>query len=297
MSRADPAATTRAISPVAVAFGGIALLCAMDAVIKHLGRSEAVVMVTFGRYVAGTAFAYPLYRLVGKTRLTRAMLPLHAVRGVVIAVAAFTFFWALTVLPLAETLVLSFIAPLLIPLIARLLLGERLRKSSIAAGLVGFGGVIVTIQGAPPGLDTPERNLGILSVLCSAVAYALSIVLLRARAGQDGPYIVGLLAAAIPALVVAPFAIVTASPPAASTIPWFLLAGLLGTGGMYLLAKAYAQAEAQQLAPLEYTALGWAALFGYVFFAEVPRVEVFLGAAIIAGACLFAAWDERRSRV
>lgn len=295
MSRGDPPAM-RVVSPVAVAFSGIALLCAMDAVVKHLGKSETVAMVTFGRYVTGTAFAYLLYRLAGATRLTWAMLPLHVVRGVVIAVAALAFFWALTVLPLAETLVLSFIAPLLIPPIARLLLGERLRRSSIAAGVVGFAGVLVTIQGAPPSLDTPERDLGILSVLCSAVAYALSLVLLRARAGQDGPYVVGLLAAAIPGLVVAPFAIAAAPPPAASSIPWFLLAGLLGTGGIYLLSKAYAQAEAQQLAPLEYTALGWAALFGYIFFDEVPRVEVFLGATIIAGACLFAAWDERRSR-
>ena len=50
------------------------------------------------------------------------------------------------------------------------------------------------------------------------------------------------------------------------------------------------------LAPLEYTALAWAALLGWVFFDELPRLQVWAGAAIIIGASLFAAWDERRGR-
>jgi S-adenosylmethionine uptake transporter len=56
---------------------------------------------------------------------------------------------------------------------------------------------------------------------------------------------------------------------------------------MQLLSRAYAHVEAQTLAVVEFTALPWAALFGWVFFAEPVRVQVWAGAAIILAACLW----------
>jgi S-adenosylmethionine uptake transporter len=70
--------------------------------------------------------------------------------------------------------------------------------------------------------------------------------------------------------------------------------GALAAAFMYLMARAYAAAEAQQLAPIHYTELIWATAIGYVVFKETPRLEIYLGAALIIAACLFAAYDERR---
>jgi S-adenosylmethionine uptake transporter len=63
---------------------------------------------------------------------------------------------------------------------------------------------------------------------------------------------------------------------------------------MYLMAQAYARAEAQQLAPIHYTELLWASAIGYIIFHETPRPEIYAGAALIVAACLYAAYDERR---
>lgn len=63
---------------------------------------------------------------------------------------------------------------------------------------------------------------------------------------------------------------------------------------MYLMAQAYARAEAQQLAPIHYTELLYASLIGFFLFHEVPRPEIYMGAALIIAACLWAAYDERR---
>jgi S-adenosylmethionine uptake transporter len=63
---------------------------------------------------------------------------------------------------------------------------------------------------------------------------------------------------------------------------------------MYLMSRAYARAEAQQLAPIHYTELIWATAIGFLVFQEVPRVEIYVGATLIVAACLWAAWDERR---
>jgi S-adenosylmethionine uptake transporter len=70
--------------------------------------------------------------------------------------------------------------------------------------------------------------------------------------------------------------------------------GLLAAAGMYLVARAYAKAEAQRLAPIHYTELLWASVIGYVLFQEIPRPEVLFGAGLIIVACVWSAWEERR---
>ncbi len=279
----------------AVAYGatGVALLCFMDAVIKHLVVTNDTLVVVFGRYFFAALFAAALWLRARRPMLTRDALGAHALRGVVISISAVAFFWALTVLPLVEVIVISFLAPLMMPFTARLMLGERLRPRNIAAGLLGFSGVIIASLGAPAEVANDRRILGVGAILIAAVAYAVSMTLLRGRAGKDGPEIVGLLAALIPGAIVAGPAIVTGSAPPAGDIPAFALLGLLAAGGMYCLAKAYAGAETQVLAPLEYTALLWAAAIGWFLFSEPVRPQVWAGAVIIIAACLWGAREEK----
>lgn len=275
---------------------GVALLCGMDAAMKHVVAGFHPISATFARSLLCLPFALPLWLAAGRPTLSREVLGAHAIRGAVMAFSAASFFWALTVLPLAEAVTLSFIAPLIIPFIAWGLLRERPRLTSLAAGVIGFAGVLLTTQGAPASADTPERTLGIVMMLLAAVAWAASLVLLRGRASRDGPAIVVLMGGLMPAILLMPAAVIIGETPTLAATGWLLLAGGLTVAGVWTLTRAYARAEAQVLAPIEFTALGWAALFGWLFFAEVPRAEIWAGAAVIIGACLFAAWDERRGR-
>ncbi|MEK7265880.1 MAG: DMT family transporter, partial [Pseudomonadota bacterium] len=127
----------------------------------------------------------------------------------------------------------------------------------------------------------------------SAVTYALSITLLRGRAGKDGPIAIGVLSSVIPGAIITLPTVLTGELPPLSDLPSFLALGALAAAGMYFLARAYANAEAQVLAPLEYTALIWGALVGFFFFSEVPRVQVWIGGAVIIAACLWGAQKEK----
>ncbi len=269
---------------------GVGTLCVMDAIVKYLTADHAVPVVTLGRYVTGTMIALTVWQLQSRPALTRAMLPVHLLRGVLLATMALAFYWSLTQLPLAETITLSFTAPLLVPLFASLMLGERMQPRYVAAGALGFVGVLVTAQGAPS--FSGDRLLGLAAVLYAAVAYAACSVLLRARAAADGSTVITLMGAAVPMLLLSPVAI-GAPTPDLSTILWFISLGLVGNIGIQLLAKAYARLEAQALAVVEFTALPWAALFGWVFFQEPVRPQVWAGAAIILAACVWASRPER----
>lgn len=278
---------------IALAAGGIAILCAMDGVIKYLVQTNHVLIVTFGRYVFGALFAVGVWLRAGRPTLTREMWKAHSARGVVIAISATLFFWCLSVLPLAQVIVITFIAPLLVPFVARFLLGEELRRRSLVAAAVGFLGVLVAASGGESLNADKGRLLGVAGAIAAALTYSLSIVMLRGRAGKDGAVAIGVLSSLIPGALVAVPAIAVGELPSMRDLPAFLSLGLFASSGMYLLARAYAHAEAQVLAPLEYTALLWAALIGLFFFGETPHFLVWVGAAIIVAACLYGAQKDK----
>jgi S-adenosylmethionine uptake transporter len=266
----------------------------MDATIKFLTHSNHVLLVSFGRYLFGGLFSLAIWHRAGRPVITREMWRAHGLRGFVITACVVPFFWALSVLPLAEAVTLSFIYPLLAPFVAWAVLRERVRPSSVICALVGFAGVIVAMQGAPSEAESPQHDLGVAAVLVSAFFFSIAMVLLRERSQKDGAVIVSLMTSVVPGLILVAPTIVFATPPLLSDWPFFLLMGALAAGFMYLMAQAYARAEAQQLAPIHYTELIYASLIGYIIFHEVPRPQIYMGAALIVAACLWAAYDERR---
>ncbi|MGE0830660.1 MAG: DMT family transporter, partial [Hyphomonadaceae bacterium] len=275
-------------------FASISALSCMDATIKYLSAHNHVLAVAGARYVLGSVFACAIWVHAGRPTITREMLGAHFIRAFFIAASACSFFWAIRHLPLVEIITLTFVSPLVVPLAAWVIVGERPRPTSLAAASLGFAGVIVAVQGAPPGEQSELRLLAIGAAMFSAITFAISVAMMRARARTDHAASVGFLASALPCVLILPFALVFATPPRMVDWPFFLLVGVLAAAAMYLMARAYSAAEAQQLAPIHYTELIWAGLIGYFIFQEAVRPEVLMGAVVIIGASLFAAWDERR---
>lgn len=285
----------------------------MDATIKHLSQIYPVLLVAFGRYLFGALFSALIWWRAGHPQINAEMWRAHGLRGFVIATCAVAFFWSLSVLPLAEAVTLSFIYPLLAPFVAALILKERIRPQSVICALVGFAGVIVAMQGAPSEAESPQHDVGVIAALVAATFFSVAMVLLRERSQKDGPVIVSLMTSVVPGMILAGPALflvfngnalinaafgtdwpLMTAAPALSDAWFFLQLGALAAVFMYLMAQAYARAEAQQLAPIHYTELIYASVIGFVIFHETPRVQIYLGATLIIAACLWAAYDERR---
>jgi len=275
---------------------GVFLLCVMDVILKHALQTYPVVMANAWRYLFAAFFTFLLWWGSGMPRIRADMLPLHILRGVVIALSAVTFFFAVTRLTLAETITLFFVAPLLVPPLAALFLKERMEARSMVAGALGFLGVLVA-GGASAGMLSQGRLEGVGSALISALSYALATVLLRARAEKDDAAAVSLLGALVPALLL--FGAIALpgwdgpTRPAAGDLPAFVAAGLCGALALWLFARALATQEAQRLVPFEYSALPWLALFGFLLFGEQVGWRTIVGAALIVAACALQAGQLR----
>jgi drug/metabolite transporter (DMT)-like permease len=263
----------------------IALLSIMDAVIKALAAHYATFEVAFLRFAGGTLISGMVAAVARPGWPSRQTAIANGWRGLLVVITATTFFYALGRLPLAETLALSFLAPIFIAVLGMLILRERVDRRVVGGLAAGFAGMAVIVwgHGRQGGADIPLD--GALAALASAISYAFAMVLLRARARHDRTEIIVLFQNIGPALLLAAPAAWVWTAPRSEDLWLILLLGMLGTGGHLLMAQAFARAEAARLAPLEYTALIWAIALGYGLFGEIPTPTTLAGAAlIVAGA-------------
>lgn len=275
--------------PFAVATLGIALFSGMDAVMKQLTLAIGVYNAIFWRQLVGAIFGGVAYFGTKGRWPERPVMRIHLIRGVVSAVMALLFFWGLARVPLAQGVALAFVAPLIALYLAVLILKEQITRRAVYASLFGFAGVLVILAAQAEAELGPEALQGSLAILASATLYAWNIILMRQQAQVAGPLEIAFFQSLIVAacfLLAAPF---LAVPPPLAELDAVLGAAALAFASLMLLSWAYARAEAQYLAPVEYTAFVWALLFGVLVFAEPVRPLTVLGAAMIVAACLFAA--------
>jgi S-adenosylmethionine uptake transporter len=278
--------------PFAVATLGIALFSMMDAVMKGLALAIGAYNAVFWRMLVGLLLSGILYFALRAPRPSREAMRFHVIRGVVGSFMAITFFWGIARLPLAEAVALTFVAPLASLYLAAILLKEPVGKRAVLASLVGFAGVLI-IVGARAGSPGSRDLWGAASILTSAMLYAYNIVLMRQQALVAKPLEIAFYQYVVVCAVLALAAPFIATPPPAGEWPELVFAALLALVSLMLLAWAYRRAEAHRLAPVEYTALVWAALFGFVIFHEEVGIMTLLGAALIVTGCILAARTEQ----
>jgi S-adenosylmethionine uptake transporter len=275
--------------PFAVATAGIALFSTMDAVMKGLSLAIGAYNALLWRTLVGAIFGGAVFALRRMKWPRRAAMRVHLVRGVLSVFMAILFFWGLARVPLAQGVALAFIAPLIALSLAAIFLGEKIGRRAVYASLLGLAGVVVILSGQAQARLGPEALHGSLAILASACLYAFNIILMRKQALLAGPVEIAFFMSALMSLGFLFAAPWFAELPEPRHWPAIAAAAGLAFASLMLLSWAYARAEAQHLAPVEYSAFVWASLFGFVFFHEPVRPLTLIGAAMIVTACLIAA--------
>jgi S-adenosylmethionine uptake transporter len=275
--------------PFLVAALGIASFSGLDAVMKHLATELGAYNAMLWRMWVGVAIGGLVFLIARAPRPSREAMRFHIIRGVMSSGMGLLFFWGLARVPLAQGVALSFVAPLIALYLAALLLKERIERRAILASMLGFAGVLVILAGQMREEMGPDALWGALAILASAILYAWNIILMRQQALVAKPVEVTFFTGLIVGLCYLAAAPFLAELPAAEHLPGIFAAALFGFGALMLLSWAYARAEAQHLAPVEYTAFIWAVLFGLIFFLEPVRPPTLIGAAMIVLACYIAA--------
>ncbi len=297
MSHAPTSIRAARLLPFAAAAAGVGFLSLMDAFMKEGALATGVYTATVLRSLMGAAMIAPFWLWRKQGWPSRTVVKLHLERGVISAFMALSFFYALTKLPLAEAIAISFVAPLIALYLARVLLGEVIQSKAVLASILGFTGTLVIVAGriGQGELDN-DTALGIAALMFSAVLYAYNFIVIRRQSQLAGPVEIATFHSGVGGAVLLLFAPFLGSIPAAEALLPIAAAAALTVAGAMAIAWAYARSEAQSLVPIEYSGFLWASVFGWVFFREAVTLPTILGAALIVSGCWIATRQPKASR-
>lgn len=272
-----------------IALLGNFLFTTSDAIVKSMSARYSV----FQLIAMQVGFAcIPLLVILGRdgtfSRLRVRHPFLVSLRGLLAGLNAAVGFHAFSLLPLAEVYSIAFCAPLIVTLASIPLLGEQVGLRRLAAVLVGFAGILVMVR---PGFVA--LSLGHLAALANAFMGASVVLIMRriAREEERGVMVsavmIGLLAVSVPPLFW------VGRVPLWQDVALMALSGLIMGTAQFVVLEALRRAPAASVAPMQYTMLVWALIYGVAIFGDPIRPNIVLGAAIVIASSLYIMHRER----
>jgi drug/metabolite transporter (DMT)-like permease len=224
-------------------------------------------------------------------------LPWHLARGALVAGATLCFFAGLRRLPLADTVAIFFVEPLILTALSAVLLGERVGWRRWSACAVGFLGVLMVVRpnflGAGPAALFPlgaAAFFALYLILTRRLSPRTDAIAMQLISGLSGAVVIGL------ALIVGAGSGTDFDPRWPEGVEWgYLLAlGVFSTVSHMCVVLALRHAPASVVAPVQYLELAAATLYGWAVFGDVPVPMAWAGMAVVAGAGLYVWSRERR---
>ncbi len=262
-------------------FFGDFMFAVNDIMGKWLAGSFSAGQIVLVRSLAALMVLAPLL-LRGETpELVRLEHPGVQVSRVAMATAEIVFFYmAIRFLPLADVMTFYLAGPIYVAAVSPWLLGERVSRRQWLAIAIGFCGVIFVLR---PG--TSSLSWASLISIAGSLCYAMVVVQSRQLRGTPDRVLVfwQTMGALFVGLVLAPFDWVTPRP---LDLAMLAALGVISMSAHLCIARSVKLAPAAVVAPIQYSLLLWAILFGWLVFGDRPRASMLIGAAVIVMAGL-----------
>ena len=266
---------------------GVFLFALNDAIGKWLVADYGVGQLMMLRSV-GAAFVLAPMALALRPALFRVENPwLQLLRVLCMAGDTYAFYWATRSMPLADVMTFYMASPLIVTALSAPLLGEKVERFRWIAVMIGFAGVVIALR------PTPQMfSWGSPLALFGATMFGLGQIFTRKLRRSHWLQLTvwqfavgGLIGAAT-----IPFA--WATPPAFD-VGLMALVGIVSMVCFILITKALAMTRAAVLAPLQYSAILWAALMGWLVWRDVPTLPIVVGNVVIVAGGLYLLWAGR----
>lgn len=262
-------------------------LAAMHTTISYVSDTVHPFIVVFFRLFFALIVVIPFFVRLGFAPLKTKRLGMLLLRGVLNFAAMVCFFSALSLAPIADVTSLSFTAPLFATLLAVLILKEKIGwRRALAIG-AGFAGTLIVLR---PGFE--EISLGYGLVLVSSTFWAACVLIVKDLGRTESAVTI----TTYMSLVMAPLALVPAlfvwSTPSLVDFGWLAFLGILGGIGQLCVSQSLKLAETHVAMPFDFVRLVWVSITGYIFFAEVPDIFVWIGGTVIFSSTAYITYRE-----
>lgn len=268
----------------------MAIIPFLDVAAKFLGQQNVPVLQSvWARLFLGMILNLPF---VLKGRPLRSLVPdmpiMHGVRAALLIASTGLFFLALAYLPIADTLSIYFVQPLIVTLLAPVMLKEVVGLRRWIAVVIGFIGTLIIIR---PGFQS--LNPGVLLALLSGATSAVYMILTRKISGHADPIVTMFHTNIMGAIITSAAVVFVWVTPTREQWELLLMIAVVALIGHYLAIAAYRFAEASLLAPLGYAEMIMAVVCGWWFFGDLPDQWTFAGVGILIACAVYISYRER----
>jgi len=269
---------------------GMFVFSAVDAQAKYLTSHLPALQIVWTRQIGLVLGVLMLIARHGRTILRTGFPMLQIGRGAAAALSATFFITGLNFVALADAVSVTFVAPLVVTMLAALLLGERVGLHRWAATVIGFLGTLIVIR---PGMES--FHPGLLLPLLAAILFAIRQVISRhigSRDRTETTLAYTALTAFLMLSVVQPF--IWQPIGSLKLIAIITSMSLMAALGEFLVIRALEIGQAVFVSPLHYTIIIWASLYGYLIFGQFPDIWTWAGSFVIMASGLYIFHRERK---
>ncbi len=257
--------------------------CANDAIAKYLGNHINAWEITFFRFFFGTCTLLPLMLYYGKNTFKTRRLTLHIIRGILLFIGIYLWSYGLYIVPITTATIMSFTVPIFVLILAPIFLKERVTWSLWIATIIGFIGIIVTLQ--PD--DWSLNNLVSFILVLASMLFGILDIMNKKYVTKESMLVMMFYPTLTSALLtILPTAYVWYTPTG-SELALLLALGIGSNFLFYCLLKALSFIKVSVLAPFRYVELLISIGISYIVFHEAPSMNSYFGAAIIIPSTLF----------
>lgn len=263
-------------------------MTAMDAAVKWAVADYSLQQVNFIRSIAAMLVLVPLIWNNGGLRALHTTRPwVHVWRTSLMIIISYTWFFALGRMKLADIGAIVMVSPLMITALSAPLLGEKVGLRRWIAVGIGFAGMLTIVR---PGAGVFQP----VALLAVTVAFGYALLILSNRANRAKESLAALTYYPLIGIFIVSGALSPLDWTSPTPVAWtaMIFVGVCAGIGHVCLTLAFRYASPPVLAPLEYSGLIWAVLFGYWFFDELPDQWTVVGMAMIASAGIFVVYRE-----
>ncbi len=244
---------------------------------KSFFRNVIALLLALGVFLRGRAAVSskpPYLEGIASFPVLRSLL----LRSVFGTIGIFANFYALSKIPIGEAMTLNKTAPFFTVFFSWVLLGERVSRRQLLCLVMAFAGAVLVMK---PGFRQGEMHAALLALtggLGAGLAYVCVHQLGRMKV--NGAFIV-LFFSVFSCLASLPFVLADYAPMTLAQVLILIGAGVGAAIGQFGVTAAYRFAEPRSIAAYDYTNVIFTALFGFVFFAQVPDVASVIGFVVI----------------
>tara|TARA_B110000196_G_scaffold174750_1_gene149878 strand:- start:290 stop:1198 length:909 start_codon:yes stop_codon:yes gene_type:complete len=264
------------------------LFSIMHASIKFMSTSMHPFEIAFFRNLFGLLVIAPWFIKYGFNPLKTKKIKLHVARSLFNVIAMMSFFYSLSIAPLADVASLAFTAPLFASILAVIFLKEIVGIKRGIAIAFGFIGALIVVDPIYSSI-----NNGHLLVLLSASVWSVSLIIIKILGRTESSVTI----TSYMVIIMIPLSAIAAyffwETPTLKDLFFLMLIGISGTSAQMLLAQALRQGDTSIIMPFDFLKLIWAVAIGYLFFFEVPSINIWIGSMIIFLSTLYIAYRER----